>query len=78
MVLAVDALQVAVRKEYVADAFGAAQGRFFTTVYTHSGCLGLATSLAEALCDGAIDSAVTWTIGTFHGAKLHFFLHFNY
>ena len=78
MVLAVDALQVAVGKEYVADAFGAAERWLFAAMYTDGGCFRLWASLAEAVCDSAVDRAMTGTVGAIHDAKLHFFLQINY
>ena len=47
-ILAIDALQVAMREEYIADAALAADGRFFAVVNTDSGSLRLGRGVAEA------------------------------
>ena len=73
VVLAVDALKVAVGEEYVADAFGAAEGRFLAFVNANGGSFGLTVGTTKTKCFSTVGGAMVWTESAFHAAKIHFF-----
>ncbi len=73
VVLAVDALEVAVGEKDVADALGAAEGRLFATVDANGGGFGLAVGMAKAKCFNTVGGALVWTEGAFHVAKIRLF-----
>jgi hypothetical protein len=61
MVLAVDALEVAMGKKDVADSFFATKGRLFALVNTYSGHLGFRRSSTESDIYSAVDLTGPWT-----------------
>ena len=73
VVLAVDALEVAVGEKDVADALGAAEGWLLATVDANSGDFGLAVGMAKAKCFNTVGGTLAWTEGAFHVAKIRFF-----
>jgi len=73
MVLAIDALQVAVGKKDVADAALAADGGFLA-VMDADGCgLGLCGGVAETEEGATVCGTSAGAVVAFHAAKLHFF-----
>ena len=66
-VLAVDAVEVAVGEEDVADAFGAGDGGFLAVVDADGGDFGFASGMAEAEGMGAVDAALAGAEGAGHG-----------
>ena len=73
VILAVDALEVAVGEKDVADAFVATQRRLLATMDANSGGFGHMSGTAKAKCFSAVGGALVWTEGAFHGAKIRFF-----
>ena len=73
MVLAVDALEVAVREKDIADALLAADGRLFAAMDANSGSLGHKARMAKAKTLSAVGGAIARTDGAFHDAKIQLF-----
>ncbi len=73
VVLAVDALEVAVGEKDVADALGAAEGWLLATVDANSGDFGHMSGTAKAKCFSAVGGAVVWAESAFHVAKIRLF-----
>jgi hypothetical protein len=74
VILAEYALQVAMGKEYVANALLPAQWRLLAQVCTNGGRLGLGLSVAKTKTFSALGVAFSGTDVAFHVAKIHFFL----
>jgi hypothetical protein len=75
VILAEYALQVAMGKEYVANALLPAQWRLLAQVCTNGGRLGLGLSVAKTKTYSALGVAFSGTDVAFHVAKIHFFSH---
>jgi len=73
VVLAVDALQVAVGKKDVADATLAADGGFLAVVDADGCGLGLCGGVAETEGGDTVCGTSAGAVGAFHDAKLQLF-----
>ena len=70
VILTINTLQIAMGKKDITDAFFSANRGLFAPMHTNCGRFGNCTGIAKAVILNSVNVATSWTIQTFHTAKI--------